>query len=144
MSAAFLIVRVAGDRVAIPAERVHSVIEVGVVTPAPRAPDFIAGLTSLRSRTLTVIDTAKALGLDEESAQAALAVVLDSDGCGYALLVEEVENVEIAEAKPCRPDVRLADGWKRVTRGLVETPAGSLLIADPDLVVAGPQRRDAA
>ncbi|MCA1661659.1 MAG: chemotaxis protein CheW [Novosphingobium sp.] len=144
MSAPLLIVKIAGDRIAVPAERVHSVIELSRIVPVPRAPRFIAGLTTLRSRTLTVIDTACALGLPESTEIAEFALVVESDGCGYALMVEAVENVESGEPAPCRPDVKLADGWKRAAQGLVETEAGSLLVIDLDMVIAGPLQDQAA
>jgi purine-binding chemotaxis protein CheW len=143
MSAPLLIVRVAGDRIAVPADRVHSVIELGRIIPAPRAPDYIAGLTTLRSRTLTVIDTARAIGLPS-TGHAEFALVIESDGCGYALIVEEVENVADGEPVPCRPEVKLGDGWTRVAEGLVETETGSLLIVDLDTIIAGPLHTKAA
>ena len=143
MSTPLLIVRIAGDRIAVPAERVHSVVELGRIVPVPRAPRYIAGLTTLRSRTLTVIDTACALGVPS-SASAEFALVVESDGCGYALLVESVENVETGEPVPCRPDVKLADGWARAARGLVETESGSLLVIDLEMIIAGPLQEEAA
>ena len=143
MSAPLLIVKVAGDRIAVPADRVHSVIELGRIIPAPRAPAYIAGLTTLRSRTLTVIDTARALDLPGND-RAEFALVIESDGCGYALIVDEVDNVADGEPMPCRPEVKLAEGWKRVAQGLVETEAGSLLIVDLDTILAGPLQGKAA
>ena len=143
MTAPLLIVRVAGDRIAVPAERVHSVIELGRIIPAPRAPRYIAGLTTLRSRTLTVIDTGLALGLPGAK-RPEFALVVESEGCGYALIVDEVENVAEGEAVPCRPEVKLGEGWKRVAQGLVETDAGSLLIVDLDTIIAGPLHNQAA
>ena len=144
MSTPLLIVRIAGDRIAVPADRVHSVIELGSVIPVPRAPHYIAGLTTLRSRTLTVIDTACALGLSDSAAGAEFALVVESDGCGYALMVESVENVETGTPVSCRPDVKLADGWKRAAQGLLETESGSLLIIDLETVIAGPLQEEAA
>ena len=143
MSTPLLIVRIAGDRIAVPAERVHSVVELGRIVPVPRAPRYIAGLTTLRSRTLTVIDTACALGVPS-SASAEFALVVESDGCGYALLVESVENVETGKPAPCRPDVKLADGWARAAQGLVETESGSLLVIDLETIIAGPPQKEAA
>lgn len=143
MSAPLLIVKVAGDRIAVPADRVHSVIELERIIPAPRAPGYIAGLTTLRSRTLTVIDTARALGLPGTQSTE-FALVVESDGCGYALIVEEVENVASGETLPCRPEVKLDEGWKRVAQGLVETDSGSLLVVDLDTIIAGPEISQAA
>jgi purine-binding chemotaxis protein CheW len=144
MSTPLLIVRIAGDRVAVPADRVHSVIELGKIIPVPRAPHYIAGLTTLRSRTLTVIHTARALGVPSEAESCEFALVVESDGCGYALMVEGVENVETGEPVPCRADVKLADGWTRAAQGLVETESGSLLIIDLEMIITGPLQEQAA
>ena len=144
MNAPFVIVSVAGDRVAVAAERVNSVIEIDKLIPVPRAPHYILGLTSLRSRTLTVIDTARALGLAATAGAEMLALVVEIDGCGYALLVDAVEKVEIGIALPCQPDVQLAEGWQRAVLGRLETDSGSLLIVDLDAVVARQPRAEAA
>ena len=60
-----VIAQIAGRRCALSANDVKSVIELGTVTPVPRAPDFITGITALRSQSLTVIDCRRALGLAE-------------------------------------------------------------------------------
>ena len=56
MNQLLLIVSVAGGRVAFPAAKVESVVELDALSPVPRAPAHVAGLSALRSRVLTVID----------------------------------------------------------------------------------------
>ena len=58
----YLIGMIAGRRVAIDAALVDSVIEVADVQPVPGAAEGILGLAALRSRVLTVVDCAVALG----------------------------------------------------------------------------------
>ena len=60
-----VIALIAGRRCALSALDVKSVIEIGGVTPIPRTPGWIAGITALRSQALTVIDCRCALGLAE-------------------------------------------------------------------------------
>ena len=62
MNELLLICLIAGRRAAISATRVLSVIEVEAITPIPRTPEFIVGVTALRSQALTVIDCRVALG----------------------------------------------------------------------------------
>lgn len=57
-----VIAQIAGRRCALSALDVKSVIEIGTITPIPRAPVWIAGITALRSQALTVIDCRRALG----------------------------------------------------------------------------------
>ena len=62
MNDLLLMCLIAGRRAAIPAALVQSVIEIDQITPIPGAPDFILGLTAMRSQALTVIDCQIALG----------------------------------------------------------------------------------
>ena len=56
MSDLLLIVTIAGERVALPASAVESVVELDALISVPRAAPHVAGLSALRSRVLTVID----------------------------------------------------------------------------------------
>lgn len=130
MNQDLLIARVAGERFAVPAIAVQSVIELGEIVPVPRSPGFVAGLTTQRSRTLTVIDVALALDLPGSSGQRGFALVADLDGVGFALAVDAVESVTPAldEAKPST--IRFAPGWTRSAVGMVETSVGAVLLVD--------------
>jgi purine-binding chemotaxis protein CheW len=139
MTGDILIARVAGERFALPATQIQSVIELEQVVSVPRAPDFVTGLATLRSRTLTVIDVARVLGLDRPVGQSRFALVVDRDGCGYALAVDAVEHVVAADG-PVEPmRMRLSEGWMRCALGVVPCALGTVLALDLDLLVAGPQ-----
>jgi purine-binding chemotaxis protein CheW len=133
-----LIVRFAGQRVALPAAAVESVVEVEALAPVPGAAPHIAGLAALRSRVLTVVDCAASLApggrLPAESREAAVTVI---DGHAYALLVEGVEDVVEAEAGQS-PPLPLAGGWARISGGAVEAGGDLLLVADLAALIAGP------
>jgi purine-binding chemotaxis protein CheW len=131
MSGMLLQCVIAGKKVAIPAEDIQSVIELGPVTPVPRAPAHILGLTALRSQALTVVDCAKALGLAApECSQESRAVVIKADEHLYALVVEEANSV----AKISGDIAPLAGGfgeeWERIAKGIVETGEGPHLLID--------------
>jgi purine-binding chemotaxis protein CheW len=138
MSALLLIVRLAGERVAFPAEEVESVVEIGAVTPVPRAAPHVAGLAALRSRVLTVIDTSASLGL-APAAQWRDAAVATVDGHGYALLLDAVEDVVPADGDPRPLPGRLEGEWARVARGSVEVEGDLLLLLDVGALVGGPR-----
>jgi purine-binding chemotaxis protein CheW len=140
MGELFLIAEIGGRRAAIASAEVQSVIEVGHVAPVPRAPAFVAGLTALRSRALTVIDARRALGIAGTAPDGdGRAVVCAVDGHPYAIVVDRVEDVVEAICTADRPEADLGPAWERVTRGLVETRIGPALVIDLPAIVAGPE-----
>jgi purine-binding chemotaxis protein CheW len=132
--------------VALSADAINSVIELDSLTPVPRAPVHIAGLSALRSRVLTVVDCRCSLelapvALDEGKQQAA---VVEVGGHLYALLVDAVEDVVSGDSE-CTPlRARLGRGWERAALGMIDTDAGPLLLLDVTGIVAGPEEARAA
>lgn len=139
MDALFLIVSIAGQRIALPADHVESVVEIDNITPVPLVAAHVAGLFALRSRVLTIIDSSAALDLGPTSRTAAMqAVIVACDGHHYGLLVEHVEDVleSSAAVRPVRAP--LADGWSRAACGVIEHEGEALLLIDPSMLIAGP------
>jgi purine-binding chemotaxis protein CheW len=138
MESLYLIARIAGQRVALAASAVQSVVEIEALTPVPVAPRHIAGLAALRSRVLTVIDSYAALGLDSSAPVGlAQAVVVVIDGHLYGLLVDEVEDVVdiLGEPQPVRN--ALHSGWADVACGIVDYEDAAVLVVDAAALVAG-------
>lgn len=139
MSELLIIVKIAGERVALAAPHVDSVVEVEAVTPVPRAADHVIGLAALRSRVFTVIDSLAALGLGRAAASAPRqAVVVEADGHLYALLVDRVEDALNYEGKVEPVNSPLIDQWRRVAIGTVELGGDMLLLVDPHALLAAP------
>jgi purine-binding chemotaxis protein CheW len=140
MNELLLIVTIAGSRVALPAAAVESVVELEAFIPVPRAPAHVAGLSALRSRVLTVIDTLRSLELGESDCSHGIreAAVVEVEGHHYALIVDVVEDVvaALSDASPVR--AAMGPGWQRVSKGMVETEEGPLLLVDIDALIAGP------
>jgi purine-binding chemotaxis protein CheW len=139
MTDLLLIAKIAGERVAIAAVDVESVVEIEGVTPVPQAPPHVAGLAALRSRVLTVIDSCASLELGtSDTAQSREAIVIESDGYAYALLVDTVEDVveHSGKVRPIRTSV--APCWRRVATGMVETETGLMLLVDANAMLSGP------
>ena len=95
MNELLLVVTIGGERVAIPAAAVESVVELDTLIPVPRAAPHIAGLSALRSRVLTVVDCMRSLELGETDCSDGIreAAVVELDGHHYALIVDLVEDV---------------------------------------------------
>lgn len=144
MAELLLVVRLAGERVALPAADVESVVEIEGLVPVPGAAAHVAGLAALRSRVLTVIDCLTSLDpsrrLPAEAREAVMAVV---DGHPYALLVEAVEDVIEASGERQPAAASLAGGWRRIGRGTIEAEGDLLLLADVEALIAGPAREAA-
>ena len=144
MNELLLMCTIAGRRAAIPASDVQSVIEVEDITPIAGTPDFIRGLTALRSQALTVIDCSLALGLDTPcNAADRRAAVVDVDGHLYALLVDKAHDVGEPTSEPTDVPGGFGDGWQRAARGMVETAGGPTLLIDTEQLVCGPIREAA-
>ncbi|MEE4201496.1 chemotaxis protein CheW [Erythrobacter sp.] len=137
--------QIAGRRCALGAHDVQSVIEIGTLTPVPRTPAFIAGITAMRSQTLTVIDCRTASGFD--AAQYALdhrAIVVALQGYSYALRVDAIEDIAMAMGEAQDVPGGFGEQWSRVATGLVETRTGPALLLDLPAIVAGPSARRGA
>ena len=146
MSDLYLIVAIAGEHVAFRAADIQSVVEIESITPAPRAPAYIAGLAALRSRALTVIDCVHSLELERAEGEqpSRKAAVAEHQGHLYALLVDLVEDVVEARTEPDSVPAELSRGWQRVARGMVETELGVMLVIDLAEMIAGPAEKKAA
>ena len=140
MSQLLLIVSIGGSRVAFPSAAVESVVELDTLIPVPRAAAHVAGLSALRSRVLTVIDTVRSLDLGESDCSDGIreAAVVEFDGHHYALIVDSVEDVVEAMSEPTPIRAAMGEGWERVALGMVETEDGPLLLVDVAALIAGP------
>lgn len=141
MNQLLLVVRIAGQRVAMPAARIESVVELDTLIPVPRAADHVAGLSALRSRVLTVICCRRSLGLPSVNLFEGVleAAVTEVDGHHYALIVDGVEDVLEAIGDPMPVRAAMSEGWERVSSGMIETEEGALLLVDVEGLVAGPE-----
>ncbi|MEN3971347.1 chemotaxis protein CheW [Sphingomicrobium sp. XHP0235] len=136
-----LICTIGDSRVALDAARVESVIELDALSPVPRAPTHLAGLSALRSRVLTVVDCRRALDLgatDFAADRIHEAAVVEVEGHHYALSVDSVEDVVEGSSDPTPVRANMGAGWERVALGMVDTPEGPLLLVDIDAIIAGP------
>ncbi len=146
MNELLLVVTIGGERVALPAAAVESVVELDTLIPVPRAPQHIAGLSALRSRVLTVVDCMRSLNLGETDCSDGIreAAVVELDGHHYALLVDLVEDVVEAVSEPQPIRAAMGEGWERVSLGMIETESGPLLLVDVGALIAGIEAKAAA
>ncbi len=139
MTELLLIATIAGERVGIAGAQVESVVEIEAVTPVPRSAPHVAGLAAIRSRVLTVIDCCAALelGASRDAGGVRDAVIVISEGHPYALLVDSVEDIVEWPQDAVVPGTKLAPGWHRVAKGMVEAGDDLLLLIDAEKMLAG-------
>ena len=116
----YLLARMAGRAVAISADQVESVVDIGPLVPVPGAPPEVEGLAALRSRVMTVIGSRAALGEGDAAATTPRAVVSVIDGHRYAILVDSVDDVAPFECRALPSGLALGGRWAAAARGLVE------------------------
>lgn len=145
MNDLLVMAQIAGRRCALHAHDVKSVIEIGAVTPVPVAPDFIDGITALRSQSLTVVDCRRALGVDPSPWERDdRAIVVEAGGHSYALRIDSIEDITTGNAAPQQVPGGFGNAWSRVATGLIETSVGPALLLDLPKLLAGPETSVAA
>jgi len=144
MTDLLVMARIAGRRCAFRADDVQSVIELRTITPVPHTPDYVEGMTALRSQTLTVIDARRAIGVDyHDPSRDDRAVVVSMAGFSYALLVDEIEDVTAGMAETSEIPGGFGEQWARVCRGMIETRTGPALLVDLRTLIAESKRTGA-
>ena len=133
----YLLARMADRAVAISADQVESVVDIGPLVPVPGAPCEVEGLAALRSRVMTVIGSRAALGAADRAAPTPRAVVSLIDGHRYAILVDSLEDVAAFECRPLPPGLSLGGRWASVARGLVEVDGEAVVTVDLRALVPG-------
>lgn len=134
MNDLYLITAIAGRAVAMPSECVDSVVDLGAIVPVPAAPDHVRGLAALRSRVVTVIDAAIALGA-AGSTNTGRAVVVTAGGHLYALLVDRLDDVAPFAVAPLPDGIRLDPAWARAARGVIDREGQAVLVVDPAALI---------
>jgi purine-binding chemotaxis protein CheW len=133
----YLLARMADRAVAISADQVESVVDIGPLVPVPGAPPAVEGLAALRSRVMTVIGSRAALGIADSAAPTPRAVVSVIDGHRYAILVDQLDDVAPFESSPLPSGIALGDRWASVARGLVDVDGEPVVAIDLRALVPG-------
>ncbi|MGW8136636.1 chemotaxis protein CheW [Sphingomonas zeae] len=134
----FLIACIAGQGVAFDADQVDSVVDIGEIVAVPRADPSVRGLTALRSRVVTVVDTRRSLGLEPTAPHVRRAVITQQDGHYYAMLVDALDDIETFETRSMPLVARKEDRWSRAADGMVFRNGEPLLILDLAKLVPQP------
>ena len=135
MTELFLIARLAGQWVAVAADQVESVVDIGDIVTVPCVERSVRGLAALRSRVVTVIDTNSALGFEASgTTPSKRAIITVHDGHYYAVTVDALDDVapftRLDVAGVIGPRSADAAGWNHVGVGLITRNDEPMLIVD--------------
>jgi len=129
----YLLCRVGSTDLAFPAENIEAVVRVRSVVPTPGAPPCVSGLAAIRSRLLTLIDSAVVAG--EAAGDPAFMAIITIDGHGYGLLLDAIEDV--VALPPSEPLPALVSaGWQALSPQLVDHAGRLLLLIEPAQFIA--------
>ncbi|AYJ87555.1 hypothetical protein D3Y57_18580 [Sphingomonas paeninsulae] len=130
----FVIAVVAGQRIALDAASVASVVDLTNIVPVPLAPAHVLGLCTIRSLILTVVDLACALGQRPEQISKR-AVTMEIEGHHYAFIVSSVEQVEPSIEPVQLVDQSVGANWAAAITGRIETESGTALLLEPQRLI---------
>lgn len=130
MSDLVVLATIAGRQVAVAAAGVQAVVDLEAIVPVPGAPRHVAGITALRSRPLTVIDMQTVVASGSCVRDESRALVVEHQGHGYALIVDEVADVVPLTGEPKPVPGKLSSTWQTLASALVETDSGPALLID--------------
>lgn len=120
------------ERYGISTDQAREVIFYQHPTPVPRTPPFVRGVVNLRGQILPVVDMRERFGMPPR--EPGYIVVLQIEELLVGVTVDDVEGVETVEDEDIRPPSRmLATVDNRFLRGVVQDPAGLLMILDVTL-----------
>ncbi|WEK42839.1 MAG: chemotaxis protein CheW [Candidatus Sphingomonas colombiensis] len=125
-----------GHGVLFNAAQVEAVVDIDDVVPAPGAAPAVRGLTALRSRVVTVIDTWQVLGLSAPADGRHRAVITAIDGQLYAVLLDNMEDVAPMEITPLVSGVAIGDRWASVAAGSALRDGEPMLVLDLSRLVS--------
>jgi purine-binding chemotaxis protein CheW len=136
MEKLYLLAEAEGSTFAISADAIESVVTAGEIVPVPLAAPWVAGLTALRSRVITVVDTiASIYQRQAEIRDGQSLVVVNVDGNLYGLAVDEVHDVCEYSIELERLGASFDSGWRRVSSGMIEADGAAVIVVDPAMLV---------
>ena len=136
----YVTLTVAGQLCGVPVSAVRDVLRQQPISPVPLAPPDIAGNLNLRGRIVTAIDLRRRLQLPAAPAGSQpMAVVTESNGELYALLVDQVSEVLSPDRRRFEPNPQtLPAAWTKYSAGLFRLENALMIVLDLSRLLALP------
>jgi len=128
------------EHYALPANQVHEVRPLGLLTALPGTPAFLAGLINVRGRIVPVVDLRPLLGLNTDSPSTSVVLVAHRGGhIGLLVagrpIVRPLPVADLTDPPPGHLSGIDPTCIRGITPGLVIVLDAERLLADPRLVV---------
>src|SRR5947209_14756509 len=99
-----VVFRLGEDYFAMLIANVNEIIRQQKITPVPKAPDFVEGVTNLRGRVIPVIDLRKRFGIDSRVEYSLDRIIfVDHYGQLMGVMVDSVDKVLTVPLEPIEP-----------------------------------------
>lgn len=135
MTELFVLGRIGGQQVAFDATCIEAVVDISMVVSVPLAADHVIGLAAIRSQVITVIDGSVATG-GGHGPPTGPAVVAEIEGHRYAIRVDRIDDVVAAELHSASETVPMAQQWRALAVGVIETGDMFAVVVDPVRLIA--------
>lgn len=134
-----VIFRLAGEEFGIDISQVREIVRMQGITPMPKAPDFIEGVTNLRGQIIAVMDLAKRFGLTQEKrTEKSRIVVAEVKDNVVGLIVDEVPEVlRIAETSvESTPEMLQSQVHAEFIKGVGKIENRLIILLDVDKILS--------
>ena len=129
MGELYLFASIGGTNVAIRTGQIEAVVKLTEISPVPRVPSHVVGLSALRSRVLTIIDTAALVwGRQATAAPGSFAIITDIAGHSYGMTVDSVSDIAPVASGELPLCGQLDSAWRPFTQKMVENEHGPHLL----------------
>ena len=112
-----LVFDLANEKYALPIHDIAQIIDLPPTTPVPSAPEFLAGIFSLRGKIISIIDVGKRLGLENAAPEAPKVIVVDILQDRFGLLVDRIDQVVDVNLATLEPP---PEGFRPMAQDFVE------------------------
>lgn len=130
--------RIGDHRMALRLSHVREALHQQDVTPIPRTPPAVSGLSSLRGRIVTAVDLRTRLGLEPiQEPESAFSLVVENGDSLYMLLVDELGD--IVDAPDERTDSvpeNLESPLREMVDAVLEDASEWILVVDLEAALA--------
>jgi purine-binding chemotaxis protein CheW len=129
MSQLYLFARIGGADVAVRTDEIEAVVKLTDISPVPGVPPHVAGLSALRSRVLTIIDTAALVqGRHAEAQPGSYAIITNIAGHSYGMIVDSVSDIAPVPGGELALRGQLDPAWRPFAQQMVENEQGPHLL----------------
>lgn len=138
-----VIFRLGDDYFALYIANVNEIIRLQKITPVPKAPPFVEGVTNLRGRVIPVIDLRKRFGLaPREEGYMSRIIVADHVGKLIGLMVDGVDEVLTVQSDAIEPpDEIVVSVDSEFLAGIVRLDERLIILLDQEQVLSASEIR---